>query len=283
MGKTRAYLMWLLGSSVLLLLPAEGFGGAWTLRQGAVYLELFSQGFWADAAFDTSRRRVPTPRDGRFYEVREELKTEVGVLSDSFNLLFSLPVETAHFKDQNVSLRTTGVEEIRVGGKYRLTPPEPTPIIISAQLVGKFPACDKRAQPPLADCQVDVDMRLIAGKGLWAQPDTGLARLFASLEVGYRFRAEEPADEIPYFFEVGLNVWKRLWVHGILEGVESRAFGGGAEEDFHKWTAALLLSKDPSQRAQRQTAGLELGYGEVFAGKNTGAGRILFLKLFYQF
>jgi len=281
MGRTR-YAAWLLGLW-LLTLPTEGFGGAWTLRQGDVYLELFSQGFWADEAFDASRRRVPTPNDGFFYEVREELKVEVGVLSDRFNLLFALPVETAHFKDQNVSLRTTGVEEIRLGGKYLLTFPQPTPIVISGQLMGKFPACDKRDQPPLADCQVDIDMRLIASMGLWKQPELDLSRLFASLEVGYRFRAGAPADELPYFFEVGVNVWKRFWVKGTLDGVESRPFGGGVEEDFHKWTVALLLSKDPTQRVQHQIPGVELGYGRVYAGKNTGAGQMVFLKLSYQF
>jgi hypothetical protein len=280
MGRTR-YAAWLLGLW-LLTLPTEGFGGAWTLRPGAVYLELFSQGFWADAAFDAAGRRRSTPNAGSFYEIREELKAEVGVLTPRLNLRFELPVETAHFQDRNVSLGTSGVEEMRLGMKYRFTP-EPTPVVISAQLTGTFPACDADAQPPLADCQFAADMRLIFSKGLWPHPDTGISRVFVSLEGGYWYRAGPPADELPYYFEAGVNVWKFVWGKVTLDGVESRPFGGGMEEDFHKWTAALLLSKDPAQRTQHHIPGLELGYGEVYAGKNTGAGRVLFLKLFYQF
>ena len=124
---------------------------------------------------------------------------------------------------------------------------------------------------------------LLEHKGTGEQKGTGISQLFTSLELGYRFRAGKPADELPYYFELGYNVWKRLWLKGTLDGVESRPFGGGAEEDYHQWIVAVLLSKDPSQRVQPRTPGLEIGTGRVFAGKNTGVGQTVFLKLSYQF
>jgi hypothetical protein len=279
--QVKGYVGWIACLS-LLIVPSHAVGGAWTLRAGEYYLELFNQLFYADTDFDASRDRVRKANRGRFDEVRVEIKAEAGILSDRFNLLFSLPIETAHFKDQNVNLRTTGVEEIRMGAKYRLTA-EPSPVVVSGQLMSKFPGCDKKDQPPLADCQFDGEIRVLFSKGFLLHKDTKISQLFASLEVGYRLRAEDPADEIPYFFELGYNLWGPLWLKGTLDGVESRPFGGGAEEDFIKWTASLLISKDPSERRQRNIFGVEIGYGSVFAGKNTGAGQTVFLKLLYQF
>jgi hypothetical protein len=211
-----------------------------------------------------------------------------------------LPVETAHYKDDNISLRTTGVEKVSIGGKYRLTS-DNVPFVASAQVKGFFPVCDEEDKPPLSDCQIDADMRIIISKGFLPvivqsplkklgamnedESDTIVrSRLFTSLEIGYQVRAEKPSNEIPYLFEVGFNVWKRLWFKGMIDGVESKPFDEeGEEEDFSKWTASLIFSKDPATRSQEETPTLELGYGEVFTGKNTGEGEVFFLKLAYQF
>lgn len=266
-----------------IFLPAVAHAGAWTVRKGEIYLELFNQFSWTDEDFNASGRRVDKPNRGRFDEFRSEAKIEAGIWREGFNLLFSLPVETAYYKDRNVSLRTTDVEEIRLGAKYRFTdtpPLTPGGVLISGQVMGKFPACDLRDEPPLADCQIDYEGLLILSRGFWER--NNISRLFMSLEGGYRFRTEKPADEIPYVLEGGYNFRWNLWVKGRLEGVESRPWGGGAEEDFTKWSASLLLSEDPSQRNESDTFTLEIGYGEVFAGRNTGALQQGFLKLAYQ-
>lgn len=349
MARTRTATVWLVGLW-LLALPGQGFGAAWTLAPQKYDFELFSQYFWNDTDFNASGRRVRKPNDGRFEEFRGEVKVEAGLPLPSstlppflhrLNVLFSLPVEIAHYEDRNVDLQTIGVEEIRLGVKYCLTcktaseaaqrPNDVTssgpilagPLAVSGQLTGKFPACNKRAQPPLADCQLDGEVRLLVSQGFFLEPrryrsappgsPAGVtkleaprrARLYVNLEVGYRFRAEEPADEIPYVVEIGGYPWSseraRLLLKGVLDGVESRPFGGrGAEEDFIKWTLSgrlelgrLLVSRDPTSPRQtygdpnptssRQTYGVEIGGGTVFAGKNTGAGQSVFVKLFYNY
>lgn len=300
MMSRRAAMVWFLGLWMLAL-PVQGFGAAWILSPQEYDFEVFSQYFWNTADFNASGHRVRKPNNGRFEEFREELKVEAGLpfstppaLLRRVNLLFSLPVEIAHYQDRNVDLQTVGVEEIRLGVKYCLTCETDFPLVVSTQLTGKFPACNKRAQPPLADCQLDGEVRLLVSRGFW--PELGQlrrSRLYASVEVGYRLRAEEPADEIPYVVEIGWYPWSgertRLLLKGVLDGVESRPFGGrGAEEDFVKWTLSgrlelgrPLASQDPTR--QRQTAGIELGGGTVFAGKNTGAGQSVFVKLFYNY
>ena len=300
MVRTRTAMVWLLGFWGLIL-PMQSFGAAWILAPQEYDFELFSQYFWNDADFNASGRRVRKPNDGRFEEFREEVKVEAGLPFSTppaflrrVNLLFALPVEIAHYQDRNVDLQTVGVEEIRLGVKYCLTCETDFPLVVSTQLTGKFPACDKRAQPPLADCQFDGEVRLLVSRGFWPEPDhLRRSRLYASVEVGYRVRAEEPADEIPYVVELGWYPWSseqtRFLLKGVIEGVESRAFGGhGAEEDFVKWTLSgrlelgrPLASKDPTR--PRHTGGIEVGGGTVFAGKNTGAGQSVFVKLFYNY
>ena len=319
MMSRRAAMVWFLGLWMLAL-PVQGFGAAWILSPQEYDFEVFSQYFWNTADFNASGHRVRKPNDGRFEEFREEVKVEAGLplpcstlppFLHRVNVLFSLPVEIAHYEDRNVDLQTIGVEEIRLGVKYCLTcktaceaAPRPNvtprssilagPLAVSGQLTGEFPACNKRAQPPLADCQLDGEVRLLVSQGFFPEPgDRGRARLYASVEVGYRFRAEEPADEIPYVVEIGWYPWNseqtRVLLKGMLDGVESRAFGGrGAEEDFVKWTLSgrfelgrLVLSQNPTR--PRKTSGIEIGGGTVFAGKNTGAGQSIFVKLFYNY
>lgn len=319
MARTRTAMVWLVGLWMLTL-PGQGFGAAWTLAPQKYDFELFSQYFWNDTDFNASGRRVRKPNDGRFEEFRGEVKVEAGLPLPSstlppflhrLNVLFSLPVEIAHYEDRNVDLQTIGVEEIRLGVKYCLTcktaleaaqrpnvtPRSPIlagPLAVSGQLTGKFPACNKRAQPPLADCQLDGEVRLLVSQGFFPEPgELGQARLYASVEVGYRFRADEPADEIPYVAELGWYPWRsertRVLLKGMLDGVESRPFGGrGAEEDFVKWTLSgrlelgrPVVSQDPTR--PRKTSGIEIGGGTVFAGKNTGAGQSIFVKLFYNY
>ena len=89
---------WLVGFWVLML-TTEAFGGAWTLRKNAYYIELFSQYFWNTDDFNVSGRRVSKPNNGHFNELREEIKVEAGLLSNRFNVLFALPWEIAHFKE----------------------------------------------------------------------------------------------------------------------------------------------------------------------------------------
>lgn len=297
----------------LLTFPNRAGAGAWILEPGSWELELFSQFFWNTHDYDSPGKRVRKPNNGRFTELREEVKIETSTTSESqgllsnLNLFFHLPIESAHFKDRNVSQRTTGLEEVRTGLKYLFTSNGLSSLDLfpglnlSGELIGKFPACNKRSHPPLADCQIDVEMRFLAGRGFLEE--NGLSRLYGNIEVGYRFRAEKPADEIPYVLEIGVYPWSRgrtrLLLKAALEGVGSRPFGGrGDKEDFTKVIGGMRLElgdilpspdrpnrgpgRDPT-RFERNVPGFEIGYGNVVAGKNTGAGQSIFFKLFYRY
>lgn len=270
---------------LIFALPINVFGGAWTVRKDSLYMELYSQYFWNDADFNNKGERVKKPKQASFDELRLELKGEFGILNDRINFLFSVPYEMAKYEEKSVptqSKRTEGFEEIHLGVKYRFTS-EPAPVIFSLQLMSKFPLCDKDDQPPLADCQNDFEMRLLFSRGLLGSVQTGISRFFMSLETGYRFREQAPADEIAYFFELGYNFFKSLWIKHMIDGVESRPFGDGIEEDFLKTSISFLFSKNPSNHTQYNFPTVELGYGQVVKGKNTGAGQIVFLNIAYLF
>ncbi|MBI4472188.1 MAG: hypothetical protein HY646_05935 [Acidobacteria bacterium] len=267
----------------LILITDNCLASAWTLRKDRYYFEFYSQYFRSTRDFNAVGLRVPKPNTGKFQEIRGEMKIEAGLPSSRINLLLHVPVEWAWYTDRNVKLHTRGLEEVRVGAKYRFTD-ETSPIVAAVQFLAKIPGCDSKASPPLADCQFDSDGRIILSRGFAGEKTTGVSRTFVSGELGYRSRLKDPADEIPYFLEAGWNAGGRWWLKGTVDGVASRpASTTGSEEDFAKWTAGIVYSKDPSERRENAFT-FEVGYGEVFSGKNTGIGRpILFAKFAYQF
>lgn len=255
--------------------------GAWVVPLGDAYVELNVQTFRATSAYDGGGERRANPNGGVYREVRTEMKSEIGIFPYT-NLLLAIPYKNGRYTDRNVSLRNGDVEYVGLGVKYLFTQ-DRKPLKFSGQFTARLPTCNANDQPALGRCEVDVETRGILSIAFWNIPGLNQSRAYASAELGYRHRNGIPADEIPYFVETAANFYGPVWIKGTVDGVKSRPFGGGAVEDYHKWGLSVLIARNPADRSQGRRPGVEVGIGEVFAGRNTGAGRTAFIKVFHQF
>lgn len=238
--------------------------GAWTLKKGRVYAELFTKFFWHNHQFTNGRKKKRWDFDGKGNELSTELKLEYG-LDDENTLLLSTVAKEAHWKDSFTSNTKKGFTEVKTGIKHLLFT---DPFICSGQLRVKFPLhYSERAVPALSTHQIDVETRILT-----AQPWPRLPG-YTKFETGFTFRAEERSNEIPYFFEFGYNLSPDVIFKTTLDG--KTAVGGGMPEDLLKYTVGPILKV-------KDLFNIELAYGHTFAGRNTSAAKEVFSTLSRQ-
>jgi hypothetical protein len=108
---------------------------------------------------------------------------------------------------------------------------------------------------------------------------------FLNLEGAFTARNEDPANEFPILFEGGCTPLKRLMLVGLLEAVISVKSTDEQTEDFAKWGARAILNLwgDGFTSIFRTTGGptvnVEVGYNDVFAGRNTADAFEIFGKI----
>jgi tetratricopeptide (TPR) repeat protein len=230
--------------------------GAWTLREGSLYCELYNKYYWHHAQFNDEGKKVKWASRGRYREIRTELKTEYG-LSDDLTLLTYIPYIEAHWKDDNGESQSQGFTDIWLGGKYCFLR---DPLILSLQLRSKFPArYDEDRPPSLGSGKMDIESRLLAGKSF-----SPYLPAYTKAELGFKGRRGNPTNEIPYFLEFGYNLTDKWLLKTTLDGIEGISGTGKVDEDYTKWTISSIYKI-------MDEINLELGYGNTFAGKNSSA------------
>ena len=123
----------------------------------------------------------------------------------------------------------------------------------------------------------------------WWDTETRYAKVaFVNLEAAYTLRRGDPPNEFPLFAEAGFTPWKRLLLIGSIDASAS-AESTLHEESFAKWGLRGILNLRGKGFASVFRAGdgpsinLELGYNNIFAGRNTADAFELFTKLAFLF
>jgi len=277
----------------------DSHAGAWAVRKNRCRLESNSKFYWADTDFDEDGSRQSKPNSGEYSELQTELKVDFGY-TNRLNFLLSFPAKWARYEDDNVDLREEGLEDLRFGAKYVLADDSAAARVTSVSASLKLPAgYDEEDSPPLGDGQIDGEVRLLVGQSflreferrdaLMAPPgtpgrDAVRDRAFVGWEIGYRWRNEEPADELVYFVQGGLYVAGGISLQGEIDGVDSIG-PRGEEEDYHIWRLGVQFRSQGGASPMRLDGELGFGlwYGETFAGENTAEGREVVCKFFCQF
>lgn len=240
--------------------------GAWTLKKGETYAELYTKYYWHNHRFDDNGKKKRWDYDGKGNEIRTELKLERG-FSDRLTLMLYTVAKEAHWKDSFKSCTSRGFTEIWPGLKYRLFE---KPFICSLQARTKIPFdYSEEAVPALGTHQIDADFKILT-----AQPYPKLPG-YTKFELGFRGRNEEPANEIPYFFEIGYNPTSIIVLKATLDGNEGLASTGGVDEDWIKYSAGPIFKI-------KDFFNIEFGFGHTFVGKNTSAAKEVYLTLSSQ-
>ncbi len=118
-----------------------------------------------------------------------------------------------------------------------------------------------------------------------APMDTRYAKVaFVNVEGGFTARVDDPANEFPILLEAGFTPLKRLMLVGLVESVLSVKSTHEETEDFAKWGVRAIVNVWGDGfatifRTGGPTVNVEVGYNDVFAGRNTADAYELFGKI----
>lgn len=258
---------------------ADAFAGAWTCARARMYNKFSFNYYHAQKRFDDNGDRQNFSSDGEFQDVNGNYYLEYGY-TDELTLIGSLYYKYIEFKDNNSQKDSWGVADIDVAARYKLA--EGYAGIFSVQGLVKIPGFYHKDEAlPLGNKQFDFEGRLLYGRSLWPHFPG-----YYNLEVAYRYRAEDPADEFRYLVELGVDCTKKIYGRVKLDGIlsinnaadtvdESGNPSTTNEFDLGKLDMALGYRINPSWS-------LELGYVPDLYGENISSGVIYSFAVIYE-
>lgn len=252
--------------------------GAWTLQKGKIYNRLSANIYLAKNEFDNDGDRRDFPLDGEFRSLYLGNYIEYGI-TDSITLINSLYYKSIKKHDDAVQQKTWGLGDIDVGAKFRIA--ERSWGILSTQALVKIPGpYDDDDDLPLGNGQTDIEIRLLYGLSLYPHIPG-----YCNFEIGYRWRFEDPSDELKYLIELGLDFTKNFYGRVKLDGTYSMDNGRHHDDsgnptitnnfDIGKLDTALGLKFHKGW-------GVELGFMPEIYGQNTSSGITYTIALTYQ-
>lgn len=264
----------------ILLSYAAGtcFAGAWTLQQGKLYERLAVNYYFADREFNDEGHRKDFADNGKFRDRNVNNYIEYG-LSDRVTLINSLYYKGIKKEDDFQETKTYGIGDIDLGVKYKIS--EGPWGVLSTQALVKIPeAYDRNDALPLGNGQYDLELRLLYGRSLYP-----LVPGYYNFEVGYRWRLDDPSDEITYLVEVGIDFTKSLYGRVKLDGIynlgSSKQFDTGGNPTATNNYDIGKLDMTLGYKINKKW-GIEAGYTPAIYGQNTAAGATYCFALTYQ-
>lgn len=281
MGFKRNFLRMAAASAILVSLSAsQCIAGAWTAEKGAMYHKLSMNLYTAEERFDSDRDTVDFDRDGDFRDFNTGYYLEYG-LYDNLTLSGSISFKSLKFEDDSVINRSTGFSDLDLAAKYRIL--ETTGGAFSVQGLVKIPdTYDDKDSVPMGNGQYDTEVRFLYGQSLYP-----VLPAYCNFEAGYRYRAEEPADEIRYLLEFGMDFSKNCYGRIKLDGIWGMD-NADDESDINGNPAASLdydlgkLDMVVGYKMRGNTA-IEFGCRPDIYGKNTSSGVNWSIAYVYNF
>lgn len=255
------------------------FAGAWTAKDGAFYDKAAFNFYSSQKNFDSSADRKDTPNNGKFTDYNLSNYLEYGLTND-LTLINSLAYKWLENEDNNTRSKGYGLGDIDLGLRYKLLDSDKIGIV-SSQLLVKIPGpYDTDDALPLGNGQFDTELRLLYGRSLYP-----LIPGYGNVELGYRWRAEDPSDEIRYLIEFGVDLSKVVYTRAKLDGTFSVDNGQKIDTsgnptttnnfDLGKLDLTVGYKAAPSW-------GVEASYVPSIYGQNTSAGSTYTLAVYLK-
>lgn len=279
---TRRFLL-LVGLAAGLDLTAAArpaHAGAWTLPESGAQVILNTLYYQATDEFTRGEHRRSFSNDGKFTKLELNPYIEYG-LRDDLTLVLNLFARRVEFSNNFGSDANFGVADPEIALRYRLSAPESL-TVWSVQGLIKLPVAAPHGTPPLGNEQTDVEGRLLVGRSFSIGPRWA----YWDLEVAYRFRDEEPADEIRLDATLGVSLTERWLVIGQFFGIRGLRNGTPIathnnptiDPNFDLYKAQLSVVYTLTK-----TVRLQVGYLRDLAGRNTGAGQAALFAVWFRF
>ncbi len=209
---------------VALFVSGNLFAGAWSMEKNKLYTRLGFNYYYSDKEFLSGGGSEDYKFDGDFQDYNMSLYAEYGI-TDKLTAITSLYYKDIKKEDDYTKMDNNGIGDIDLGVKYNIFKGEKG--VFSLQGVLKIPeAYDKDDTLALGNGQYDFELRALFGTSLWP-----IIPGYANFEMGYRWRAEAPADELRYLIEIGGDFTKKLYGRVKLDGILGMG-NGDKEFDF---------------------------------------------------
>ncbi|KAB0670406.1 hypothetical protein F6V30_09650 [Oryzomonas sagensis] len=254
------------------------FAGAWTAPKNALYEKLSYNYYYAHENFDRSGNRGGTANNGKFTDNNISNYFEYG-LRDDLTVINSLTYKWLDNKDDTVHSTASSLGDVDLGLRYKLL--DSNAGIVSTQLLVKIPGAYDKADPlPLGNGQFDTELRLLYGRSLYP-----FIPGYGNVEVGYRWRADGPSDEVRYLIEFGVDITKSIFTRAKLDGIYSVDNGKRQDGSGNPTTTNNFdLGKLDLTVGYKVTPawGVEVSYRPDIYGQNTAAGANYSFALYYK-
>ncbi len=217
----------------IVLGAVEAHAGAWTMEKGKMYNRFAFNCYTTDQIYNNNGNSKKMPLGADFKDTNLNWYEEYGV-TDKVTVLSSVYYKWLKSEDDFVKKTSNGPGDLDIGVRYKLYD---GPVVASIQGIYKHGQLYGKEAPEIGNRQDDLEFRLLVGKSLWPLPG------YVNLEAGYRFRNHEPADEIRYLVEAGVNFSPKLYGRMKLDGILGMKNGGSHETstDFSAKSDNLLL------------------------------------------
>jgi hypothetical protein len=264
---------------IFLCSTSQAQAGAWTQQSGHSYNRFAANYYFAERNFNDDGDRKEMANDGEFYDINLNYYVEYGV-TDAATVIASAYYKQIEHEDDTIEMKTYGFGDIDLGLKYRLLKLRGG--VVAIQGLVKIPELyDEDDSLPLGNGQYDVEARILFGQSL-----AFLFPGYCNLELGYRWRFEEPSDEYRYLIEVGSDLGDKWYARAKLDGLISANNGEEmldargnptitTEYDLLKLDMAIGYRID-------QAWGCEVVYTPALTGEDTAAGATYTLALTYN-
>jgi len=266
---------------LVLLTATAGHTGAWTQKKGGFYEQISFNYYYAGNNFDSDGHHKGMPNNGKFTDYNISNYLEYG-LFDKLTLINSLTYKWLENDSDTYESKGYGIGDIDLGLRYKLLDSERIGIL-STQLLVKIPGpYHDDDDLPLGNNQFDWEIRLLYGRSLYPWIPG-----YANVELGYRFRAEAPSDELRYRIEFGVDFTRSLYSRIKLDGMYSMDNGetNSSDEDGNP-TATNNYDEGKLDIALgykiTQNWGAELSYRPDIYGQNTAAGANYSVSVYYK-
>jgi hypothetical protein len=230
--------------------------------------------------FDGSGKITLFGDGGKFRKLEINPYFEYG-LNASTSLVVNAFLPALNYSNNYRSSSSFGLGDVEAGVRRRLNPTE-SAFAVSTQFTVLFPTYSADRNPAPGNHQVDVETRLMAGRGFEVRRHHN----FLSIGAAYRYRNGPPADQIRTDATWGIDVTGRLMAMAQYSGITGMRNGKPLEAldnpnlqsdfDLYKGQISLVVRITPKTRIQ-------CGWIDAFAGRNTGHGETALVAIWRSF
>lgn len=246
----------------LLLAAGSAFADAWPRGSGTIYVHSGLAQARATEAFDPIGARIPFPGRGGAQQ-RASLYIEAG-MSDHLTLVANLPYQRVTARGFFNDFTTTGLADLDL----RLRESRRTAAgVVALEAGAMIPlGYDRTDFPQLGSGRAEPIVNFAYGTSVAALPEG-----FASLQIGYRWRAREIGDELPWSAKVGAFPHKRLGIFAFARGWQSRGDFGTARTTYALETASSEETRAGAELYVHATRSFDVNatWSRTLGGLNT--------------